>query len=191
MLGLALLIRCSLQWTFPSPHSNPSCQSFREKPRWIKYVWPCQREKDYCISNQLKCVGWAAEHRLSRSPAFYKSAELQRAVEQRTFKILNTERNFFGNEIPVRLATSEILPSLTTQGYNITGLHVIDVRSLLQGLRSSRLSSSSTEDSFEESYLEPLFFEMIGLLFSFSFLWSPGCSFAFLPSTDSCPYTYR
>ena len=22
-----------------------------------KYVWPCQKEKDYCISNQLKCVG--------------------------------------------------------------------------------------------------------------------------------------
>ena len=67
-------------------------------------------------------MGRAAEHRLSRSPAFYKSAALQRAVEQRAFKILNAGRNFFGNEIPVRLATSEILPSLTTQGYNITNV---------------------------------------------------------------------
>ena len=124
-------------------------------------------------------MGWAAEHRLSRSPAFYKSAALQRAVERRAFKILNAGRNFFGNEIPVRLATSEILPSLTMQGYNITGLHVIDVRSLLQGLRLPRPSSSTTEDSFEDLALEPLFFEVISPLFLFLFSCSPGRSFAF------------
>ena len=155
-------------------------------------MWSCQREKDYCISNQLKCVGWAAEHRLSRSPAFYKSAELQRAVEQRAFKILNAGRNFFGNEIPVRLATSEILPSSTTRGYNITGLHVIDVRSLLQGSRLPRPSSSTTEDSFEDLALEPLFLEAISPPFLFLFsVFRPVVSSRFLSSADPCPYTYR
>ena len=86
--------------------------------------------------------------------------------------MLNAGRNFFGNEIPVRLATSEILPSSTTRGYNITGLHVIDVRSLLQGSRLPRPSSSTTEDSFEDLALEPLFLVLI-------FRVSPGSFLAF------------
>ena len=56
------------------------------------------------------------------------------------------------------------------QGYNITGLHVIDVRSLLQGLRLPRPSSSTTEDSFEDLALEPLFLEAISPPLSFLFL---------------------
>ena len=73
-----------------------------------KYVWPCQREKDYCISNQLKCVGWAVEHQLSRPPAFYKSETPQRAVAPRLFK-MSARRNFRWNDVLARLATSEIL----------------------------------------------------------------------------------
>ena len=65
------------------------------------------------------------------------------------------------------------------QGYNITGLHVIDVRSLLQGSRLPRPSSSTTEDSFEDLALEPLFFEVISPLFLFFFSCSSGRSFAF------------
>ena len=54
---------------------------------------PCQKEKDYCISNQLKGVGWAAERQLGRPPAFYKSATPQQAVESWAFK-MDARRNF-------------------------------------------------------------------------------------------------
>ena len=143
MLGPVWLIRSPfLRIYFP-----PFSISFSLKP-WMKtainkYVWPCQREKDYCISIQLKCGGWAVEHRLSRQPAFYRSEALQQAVAPRLFK-MSARRNFrkrcFG---PARnLWNSSVL---TTRSYNITGLHVINVRSPLQGLRFPRFSSSTTE----------------------------------------------
>ena len=94
MRGPVSIVQYFFQWVFLPEYMDP----FRQSPGEIRkiniHVWSCQREKDYCISNQLKCVGWAAEHQLSRSPAFYKSAALQRAVERRVFKILNAGRDF-------------------------------------------------------------------------------------------------
>ena len=94
MRGPVSIIQYSFQWVFLSSYVDPFLPKSRRDSQINIRVWPCQREKDYCISNQLKCVGWAAEHQLSRSPAFYKSAALQRAVEPRVFKILNAGRNF-------------------------------------------------------------------------------------------------
>ena len=60
--------------------------SFGRSRAEVKYVWPCQREKDYCISKSVKSAGWATERRLSSAPAFYKSEAPQSAVAPQLFK---------------------------------------------------------------------------------------------------------
>ena len=129
---------------------------------------------------------WAPAHPLARVfTGLRRYSSLQCPDHLKMSAKQNFRKRYFG---PARnLWNSSVL---TTKSYNITGLHVINVRFPLQGLRSSRFSSSATEVVIREFYGWCRLF--LGSWYLLS-IFSGGClatSSRIFVGADSCPYTY-
>ena len=190
MLGLASLIQSSFRWTFSFPCSYFVFGKVLGETAINKSVWPCQREKEYCISNQLKCVGWAAEHELSRSPAFVSLRRYSELWRRGYFK-MNARRNF--SEMVFRSGSQPLKSfrpdgvrleyyrtpchwcKIPPPGFAFFSIFLLHHRGFVRGFALAAV----------------VFSRVIGPLFLFLFSCSPGSSLACSSSVDPCPYTYR